>query len=329
MRRGVTQGVGAPGRSEAAPAGTEPSDSTVDLLLLILLGAVWGSAYPVIRAGIVAGAPALLFAAARYGTTALLLVPIAWLSRARRPSRAQLVPVAAFGGLFIVGLYGTFLYLGEQTTSGGLAAVLTASVALWSALIGYRLLPRERFGRLEVAGLLVGFGGVAVLVLPELTSGATSTLVGSLLVLAAVLAFSAGGVFLRRSDPGDPSLWTLTVQFAVAGALTGAVGLALGEPRTLGHPSVTLPALAYLIAAPSILGYTIYFRLHHRVGPNRANLVGYVGPIAGVLVGLVVFGESVTAFEVGGMVLIVGGLVLVQRGRRAPTEPVPAPTALK
>jgi probable blue pigment (indigoidine) exporter len=298
------------------------SDSGWDLILLVVLGALWGSAYPVIRAGIVAGAPPLLFAATRYGVTALLLVPIAFLSGARRPTIAQIGPVALYGGLLIVGLYGTFLYLGEETTSGGLAAVLTASVALWSALIGYQLLPRERFSRVEVAGLLVGFGGVAVLVLPEFVGGGGSTLFGSLLVLLAVVSFSAGGVLLRRSTPGDPSLWTLTVQFAVAAALTGAVALGLGEPLTMGNSNVTAPALAYLIVAPSILGYTIYFRLHHRVGPSRANLVGYVGPIAGVLVGLFVFGESVGGFEIGGMVLIVAGLILVQRGRTAPMTPV-------
>ena len=300
------------------------SPATVDLLLLILLGALWGSAYPVIRAGIVAGAPPLLFAASRYGLTALILAPIALLTGARRPTRAQLGPVALYGGLLIVGLYGTFLYVGEESTSGGLAAVLTASVALWSALIGYQLLPRERFTAAEVLGLLVGFGGVGVLVIPELGAGQRSTLVGSMLVLVAVVAFAAGGVLLRRSAPGDPSLWTLTVQFAVAGALTGVVGLGLGEPLSMGITSITLPALAYLIVAPSILGYTIYFGLHHRVGPSRANLVGYIGPVAGVLVGLLVFGEQVGAVEVGGMGLIVAGLVLVQRGRRVPSSAAPA-----
>ena len=294
-------------------------------MLLVLLGAVWGSAYPVIRAGIVAGAPPLLFAAARYGTTALILVPIAYLTRARRPTRAQVLPVALFGGLFIVGLYGTFLYVGEETTSGGLAAVLTASVALWSAILGYQLLPRERFRTLEVAGLLVGFGGVAVLVLPELGPGHSSSLWGSLLVLVAVLAFTLGGILLRRADAGDPSLWTLTIQFAVAGALTGGVALVLGEPLAMGNLGTTLPVLGYLIVAPSILGYTIYFRLHQRVGPGRANLVGYVGPLAGVLVGFAIFGETVSSYEIGGMVLIVAGLVLVQRGRPPSSAPPSLP----
>ncbi|MGC2288661.1 MAG: DMT family transporter [Thermoplasmata archaeon] len=307
-------------KSENASGRTAPR-SREDLLLLLLVGVLWGSAYPVIREGIVGGAPPLIFAAARYGLTAVLLVPLALLTKARRPARADLIPVAVFGGVFIVGLYGTFLYLGEQSTSGGLAAVLAGSAALWSAIIGYNLLPRERFGRAEVIGLIVGFGGVIALVLPELDLAQRSTFVGSALVLAAVVIFSAGGVFLRRSSVGAPSLWTLALQFSVATAVVGGVAVVLREPLTLGEPSVTLPALAYLIAAPSILGYTIYFRLHHRVGPNRANIVVYVAPVAGVLVGLLAFGEAVTAIEVGGMILIAAGLFLVQRGQLLASKP--------
>jgi drug/metabolite transporter (DMT)-like permease len=105
----------------------------------------------------------------------------------------------------------------------------------------------------------------------------------------------------------------------VASALVLAFALLLGEPRSLGDSSKTLPALAYLVLAPSILGYVLYFRLHHRVGPARANLVVYVAPVAAVLVGLIAFGESVTIIELGGMALIVAGLYVVQRGRRRET----------
>ena len=268
-----------------------------------------------IRAGIVAGAPPLVFAAVRYGLTAAFLVPLAFLSRAPFPERAPLVRSAVYGGLLIIGLYGGLLYLGEQSTSGGFAAVLAASASFWSLLFGYALLPQERFGSSAIIGVAVGFVGVAVLVLPQLGSGPATTLLGSALVLAAVVSFSAGGVLLRRGIPVEPTLWTLSVQFAVASALVGSLALAFGEPGTLGDSSRTLPALAYLVAAPSIVGYVLYFRLHHRVGPARANLVVYVGPIVAVVVGALAFGESVTTVEVAGMALIVIGLYLVQRGR--------------
>jgi probable blue pigment (indigoidine) exporter len=288
-----------------------------DLLLVLLLGIVWGSAFPVIRAGIVAGAPPLLFASVRYLLTAAVLVPLALLTRTPRPSLDALKSPAIFGGLFVVAGYGGLLYLGEVTTSGGLAAVLTASAPLASALFGFWLLRGERLGRWGVAGLLVGFGGVGVLVLPQLAHPFSSGLTGPLLVVAAVLVFAIGSVMLRRTSTAAPSFWTLAVQFAIAGGVVGVSGLALGEPLALGYGPTVLPALAYLVVFSGVLGYSLYFRIHHQSGPTRANLVGYINPVTGVLVGLIVFGEAITGLEIGGMLLIALGLYFVQRDHGA------------
>jgi probable blue pigment (indigoidine) exporter len=284
-----------------------------DLLALLAVGAAWGSAYPVIRAGLVAGAPPLVFAAVRYGLSALALIPIAYAVRSPRPDTRSFLVAVACGGCLIIGGYGALLYLGEQTTSGGLSAVIAASATFWSVLFGLALLPQERLGRWELVGLLIGFAGVAILVIPQF--GATGGIVGPLLVVAAIVVFAIGGVLLRRAAPSSPSLWTLAGQFAVASGVVGGISLVFGEPPTLGHLSVTGPALAYLVAVPSLLGYVLYFGLHHRVGPTRANLVAYVAPVVGVLVGFVVFGEPVYLVEIGGLALIVVGLLAVHRAR--------------
>jgi probable blue pigment (indigoidine) exporter len=299
--------------TEAAPG----SAARWDLLALLIVGAAWGSAYPVIRAGIVAGAPPLVFAAVRYGGSALALLPIAYALRSPRPDARSFVVAVAYGGVLIIGLYGALLYLGEQSTSGGLSAVIAASATFWSVLFGFVLLPQERLRPWELAGLLVGFAGVAILVVPQIGTG--GGIDGPLLVVAAIISFAIGGVLLRRAAPASPSLWTLSAQFAVAGGLVGGFSLALGEPWTLGHLSITGPALVYLVAVPSLLGYVLYFGLHHRVGPARANLVAYVAPVAGVLVALLVFAESVSLSELAGLGLIIVGLLIVHRVRaRAP-----------
>ncbi len=296
------------------PESTErPGTRRPDLLLVVVLGVLWGSAFPVIRYGLVAGAPPLLFAAVRYSLTAAILVPIAFVARSPRSAAASMWSPAVFGGLLMIGGYGGLLYLGEESTSGGLAAILTASAPLASALFGSGLLPAERLGRWAVAGLLVGFGGVAVLVLPQLGHPFASGFAGPVLVVSAVLVFALGSVLLRRTATVAPTLWSLALQFAVAGALLGAVGVGIGEPITLGHAAMALPSLAFLVIVPGVLGYALYFRIHHRSGPTRANLVGYVNPVAGVLVGLLVFGETVTALEIAGMGLIALGLFMLHR----------------
>lgn len=294
---------------------TDP-DGQHDLVLVVILGILWGAAFPVIRAGIVAGVPPLIFASERYFLTALALALIALALRTPRLTRAGLLSPILFGGLLMIGAYGGLLYLGEQTTSGGLAAVLTASAPLASALIGYRLLPAERFGRWGIVGLGVGFVGVAVLVLPGLLATRQAGIEGPLLVVAAVLAFATGSVLLRRTSHVPPGFGVLSLQFAVAGAMVGALAILGGESATLGNASVSLPALAFLVVFPGIIGYTLYFRIHHSSGPTRANLVGYVNPVTGVLVGLLIFGETVTIVEIAGLALIALGLFLLQRDRR-------------
>ncbi len=312
--RSGRSGAGATGPSHDAPGRS-------DLALVILLGVLWGTAFPVIRAGLVGGAPPLLFAAVRYALTAAAIAPIAWAARTPRPRWVDLRAPALLGGLLMIGAYGGLLYLGEETTSGGLAAVLTASAPLASAGIGLRLLATERLGRWGAGGLLVGFAGVGVLVLPQLLDGATSGVVGPLLVLAAVLSFAVGSVLLRRTQTVAPGLWTLSVQFAVAAGLVGLLSVGAGEPASLGSGSLVLPALGFLVVVPGILGYTLYFRIHHTSGPTTANVVGYVNPVTGILVGLLVFGESVSAVEIGGLALIALGLFFLQRDRARTSSP--------
>lgn len=303
------------GSSSPTDLGTArpPRTGRTDLLLIILVGMVWGSAFPVIRLGLVAGAPPLLFASVRYLLTAAALVPLALLAKSPLPSLSSFRSPALYGGLFMVGGYGGFLYLGEESTTGGLAAVLTASAALASALFAYRLLPKERFGRWGTLGLLVGFGGVGVLVLPQLVNPISSGVEGPLFVIGAVLIFALGSVLLRRTSSASPSFWTLAVQFLVAGAALGGVAMVSGEPLDLGQNPSVLPALAYLVFLAGILGYTLYFRVHHTSGPARANVVGYVNPVSGVVVGFLLLGEAVTGFEIAGMILVALGLFLLQR----------------
>ena len=95
------------------------------LLLVVLLGLIWGSAYPVIRYGLVVGASPVVYAAVRYGLAAVAMAGVAAAMRVARPS-ARSLGLSALLGLPIVGVYGLLLYVGETTTSGGLASILSA-----------------------------------------------------------------------------------------------------------------------------------------------------------------------------------------------------------
>ncbi len=286
---------------------------TPEIALLGLTSVVWGVAYVFIREGILAGASPLAFAAARYLASFGIFVLIAAARRERLPSLRTLATSAAIGGVFIIGLYGGFLYWGEQYTTGGYAAVLASVAPLFTLAAGYWLLASERFGALGILGIAVGFTGTVVLVLPSLAGSPVGSLEGPLFILAAMLVTSLGSVWLRRMALGRQGLWQIGAQFGVAGVLLAGAGAALPIPESLPLTPDVLGALAALVGASSLVGYFAYFLLHHRVGPVRANVVAYLVPIVGVAVGTLAYGEPVTLWELGGVAIVLFGVTLVIR----------------
>lgn len=300
----------------------------LDLALLLSLGAIWGSAFVVIRAGILAGATPILFAAIRFVIAAGAMALIAFVARERRPSLRTMAPATLLGGVLMMAGYAAFLYWGEQYSSGGLATVLTATSPLLSALVAVPLLPEERLGRWGVIGVVVGFLGIGVLFSPELRAGGSTGLLGGLAVLMAAISFTIGSVVLRRLHLGPQGYWGISSQFGTAAlVLLGVVALG-GPGQAFPITWVTVPGLLYLALVSSVLGFLIYYTLHDRVGPARANIVAYVNPIAGVTLGIVLLGEQVGAAELAGIALVIGALALLHQDRRR-SVPAPATTSTR
>jgi drug/metabolite transporter (DMT)-like permease len=179
---------------EPKPRGATGWDS--NLALLLVLGAIWGAAFPVLRLGIVAGAASFPFAAVRWVLAAECVAVLAAASRTAWPDARTLVLSALFGGGVFVGGYATLLYWGEQSTSGGLSAVLVGTVLLASAALAYYLLPQERFSWRGSLGVCLGFVGVVLLFLPDLTGVSRGSFLGELAVVGAALSAAALGTAL-------------------------------------------------------------------------------------------------------------------------------------
>jgi len=299
----------APGTS---PVGAPPVRVTrTDVLLLVALGVLWGSAYVAIRQGIVAGASPFLFAAVRYGLVAVLFALIASVRREPLPERRAALLSAAVGGTLIIGVYGALLYWGEQFTSGGYASALSGTAPLLTVVFATALLPSERLRPAALVGIVVGFLGVVTLVLPTLLGGLGSDWRGPLAVTGAFVVFPLGSVLLRRWGHGGEGTWQLSLQFAVgATVLALAVGVVPG-PEELPFTFTVWVSLLALVVFASLCGYFVYFRLHHRIGPGRANLVAYLIPLVGIGIGSGFFGEPITVWEIGGFLLVATGLSLV------------------
>lgn len=302
--------------SRGSTLGAEGSE----LAWLVLLGAIWGSAFPVIRFGIDAGVSPLPLGAARFGLAAALMAVFSLRRSGPWPSGRRLLQLALFGGVVFVGGYAACLNLGEQSISAGLSAVLVGTLPLWTVLFGLLLVRDEPVSRWAAAGIGCGFSGLLVLFLPNVFEGFTSFTVGELWVVGAAVLAAVGTLLIRRFAPGTPGTRGLTVEFAVAAGMLAVLSFVPGAGRSLPWNENALLSIVYLAVLPSGIGFAIYFELLRRVGALGANLVSYVNPLAGVVLGVLLLHEGVSAVEVAGFLLVVTGLALFQwdRSRRLP-----------
>lgn len=289
-----------------------------NLLLFLLLSFLWGSAFTVIKAGLV-HFPPVLFAAVRFDLAGLLLLAYAArvTDRLRPRGRNEWGAVVA-GGVLMIATYHALLFVGEQFTTSAAAAVVVGLNPVATTGFARGLLPDERLSPVGLAGLVVGLAGVVVLVGVDPAALATSRGRGVALVFGATVAFSLGSVLTRRSDSALPAesstAWTMLL-----GALVLHAGsLAAGErPADVTLVPEAVGALVYLAVVASGLGFLVYFDLLDRLGPVEINLVSYAAPVVAAATGLALLGETPTLRTAVGFVVVCCGFALIKRSALA------------
>ena len=289
----------------AANTSTSELFSPRVLIPLALIGVylIWGSTYLAIRIAL-SGYPPFLMASTRFLIAGgLLLVALSWRGVAM-PTRRQWLNCGITGTL-LLGFGNGLVCYAEQTVASGIAAVAVASMPLFAALFAglYRQWPN----RLEWIGLLVGFAGVVVLNFGGELRGSP---LGALALVVAAASWAFGSVWSRRQDMPHPAMST------AAQMLCGSVALAaagwLGGEKFAAMPDLEATlAVGYLIVAGSLLGFTAYIYLLHHVRPALATSYAYINPPVAVLVGVALGGESVRAFDIAGMIVILAGVVAI------------------
>jgi drug/metabolite transporter (DMT)-like permease len=284
---------------------------------------VWGSTYLAIRV-VVETMPPLLSAGVRHTVAALLI--FGFLALRRGPGALRLRRSEWLGGGFVglallLGGNGLVM-IGEQDVPSGLAALIVGIVPLFVVVL--RTIFGERIGWGTVLGVVVGFVGVAVLVVPRGVGGSVE-FVGTLLLILAAASWSFGSYFSKRLDlPVDP-LASTGVQMLVGGTgllLVGAVTgeAALVQPARFSFSS--LLALVYLVVVGSVIGYTAYTWALAHAPVSRVATYAYVNPVVAIILGFLILDEPIDLTVLVGAVLIVVsvGLVIRTEARTRPAR---------
>ncbi|SEO66319.1 Permease of the drug/metabolite transporter (DMT) superfamily [Halogranum amylolyticum] len=289
-----------------------------NLLLFVVLAALWGSAFMAIKAGLLAGIPPVLFAAVRYDVAGLLVLGYAAvvLDDPFPRGRGQWTLVA-IGSTLLIAAYHALLFVGETdpAVNSAAAAVIVSLSPVLTTGFARAFLPQERLSTVGVFGLLLGLIGVAVLSDLDPNNLLAGGFVAKLLVLAAAAAFALGSVLTGRVDAEMP-IESMEAWSMLGGALLmHLLSFALGEsPAGVAWTSFDVVwSLGYLAVGSSAVGFLIYFDLLERLGPIEINLVSYVAPVFAALSGWLVLNEQPTVATFTGFLLIFVGFLLLKR----------------
>lgn len=275
---------------------------------------IWGSTYLAIRYA-VETIPPLYTAGLRHLVAGSIL--LAWcLAKRRRPTWAQVRASIIIGAFFFLIGHGT-LHWAEQKVPSGLASLLIASEPIWVFLLSALAARQFRLNTRLLAGILLGFGGVGLLMGRSALNSGPGVFVGSLAIVLGALSWSVGIVYSRRSHlSGHPFL--LSALSLLAGSVQLLlVGTALGEYREFSFASVSVRswlALGYLILFGSVVAFTAYNWLLEHYSPTLVATHTYVNPIVAVLFGWLFAGEAVTFNVLLSAALVIGAVMLVDRG---------------
>jgi drug/metabolite transporter (DMT)-like permease len=291
-----------------------------DLIELLLLSLLWGSAYLFMRAAVPAFGPAPLVAL-RLGLAALMLFPVMLLRGGLPALRAHPLKFAVLG-VPLTALPFLLLAFASLHITAGLVAVLNATAPLFAALIAHYLL-RERLGAWRGAGLVIGFAGVAVLMWGSASFKSGIGVVAMLAVLVCSVLWAIGANYTRRHLAGTDSVVITVGSLLAASLFLAPFAWAFWPSET---PSARAWAeMAFLGVLSSGLGFLIYFRLLRRIGPVRSMSVTFLNPVVAMVAGTWYLGETVTLQTLfGGAVVLAGTALSLGLVGRSPTPIVAA-----
>ena len=283
-----------------------------DWLILLALALIWGSAFFFISVAVHA-IPPLTYVWLRLTIAASGLWLFLWWKQERIT-----LPRSVWGSIFLLALLNNALPFalfgwGQTHIASGLASILNATTPIWGVVVAHFLTNDERMTPAKIGGVLLGFGGVAMMIGPALLSNIGTDGLAQLACVAASLSYALAAVWARRfKRMGLPPMTVTTGQLTAGALMMLPVALLAGPPSNETFPGIApLAAISALALLCTAFAYVLYFRLIDRAGATNALLVTLLVPPTAILLGAMFLGEALAPQDFLGLALIATGLAAI------------------
>jgi len=286
-------------------------------VLVLILGSAWGLGFSLQRMGAVAGVPAPSFAfwSAFAAFSALLAVNA--VRRVPPPTDRRRLVFAVVSGMLGIAIPQLIAYTALVRLPAGIMAMLTATVPLW-VYVAAAALRMEAPTRLRTVGTLLGLSGVLAIVLPRASLPSPDLWGWVLFAMLVPMLFAAANLHgARHRPPGTDSL--ALANGMLGGAAAGLLPVALATGFYVPFVSAGAGPQDWALmghVAISAGAYVLFFEILRRAGAVVMSQTGYVSTLAGIGWGVLIFGETHSAWVGLAAVLILVGLAMVNASRR-------------
>lgn len=280
--------------------------------LLVVLSILWGGSFFFVGIA-VKELPPLTIVTLRVSIAALALLAICRIMGYRPPQTPGVMRSFFTMGLLNNIIPFSLIVWGQTHIASGVASILNATTPLFTVIVAHMLTSDEKLSINKLAGVIIGFAGVATMIGPAALTGESSSLWGQLAILGAAISYAFAGIYGRRFKAmGVPPLVTATGQISASSLVLVPIALIVEQPWTLAMPSVAAWAALFGIALLSTaLAYLIFFRILSSAGATNLALVTFLIPVSAILLGSLVLGEQLETKHLIGMAMIAGGLVAI------------------
>ncbi|MGY8834631.1 MAG: DMT family transporter [Pseudomonadales bacterium] len=275
--------------------------------MLVTLSVLWGGSFFFAEIAL-ESLPPLTIVTLRVGLAAITLWLVVLALKLPIPNSPPIWITFLTMGLLNNVLPFSLIVWGQSQISSGLAAILNATAPLFGVIVAGILLRDESATPLKITGVVIGFAGVIVMM--DLSSIATSSLLAQLAILAAALSYACASVYGRRFKATG-----LNPILVAAGQVTGSTLLLLpialwvdGNDHYANVPTQVWAAIISLAVFSTAAAYILYFKLLASAGATNILLVTLLVPVSAILLGWLFLEESLQTPHIIGMAMIALGL---------------------
>jgi len=217
----------------------------------------------------------------------------------------------------IFGVCQNAIYLGlnfyaMQTVEASLASIIASSMPLLVAFAGWVFL-KDSLPVMSILGLIFGMVGVVIIMSSRINSGID--FYGVTFCIIAAIALTVATLSIKSMSSGENLLMVVGLQMLV-GAVPLTIASALTETLHINVTAGLITAFIYTTLAPGLLATWIWFKLVARIGATRAATFHFLNPLIGVAIAAIVLGESLSQYDIIGVIVIMVGILAVQLSRQ-------------